>query len=188
MIGLFEESITHAVMITGFVLIMMLVIEYLNIFSGGLWQRGFRGSRMKQYILAGLLGVTPGCLGAFVVVALYSHRIVSIGAVVTAMIATSGDEAFIMFSMIPKTALFLSFILLLVGLIAGFFTDMSFGKQASNLDACPQEFEFHAEEECQCFPKGVIMAQWRHCSLPRGMLAIALVLFIFGSASNGSMP
>jgi uncharacterized membrane protein (GlpM family) len=166
------------------VFIMMLVIEYLNILSGGLWQRGFQGSRMKQYLLAGLLGVTPGCLGAFAVVALYSHRVVSIGAVVTAMIATSGDEAFVMFSMIPKTALFLSLILLIVGLVAGFFTDMIFSKQTSSLESCPQEFEFHAEEECNCFPKGQIITQWQHCSLPRGVLTIVLVLFIFGLLSD----
>ncbi len=180
MITLFEESFTHAVMITGFVFMMMLVIEYVNVSTGGLWQRGFRGSRMKQYLLAGLLGVTPGCLGAFVVVALYSHRVVSIGAVVTAMIATSGDEAFVMFSMIPKTALYLSVILLLVGLVAGFITDITFGNQANIPDACHQEFEFHEEEECCCFPRGQIMAQWKRCSLPRSVLSIILVLFIFG--------
>jgi hypothetical protein len=188
MIGLFEESFTHAVMITGFVFIMMLVIEYLNVLTGGLWQRGFQGSRVKQYLLAGLLGVTPGCLGAFAVVALYSHRVVSIGAVVTAMIATSGDEAFIMFSMVPKTALILSVILLIVGLVAGFLTDLTFGKQAGSLDACSQEFEFHVEEECHCFPKDRIIAQWRQCSLPRGVLAIVLVLFIFGLLSGQIGP
>lgn len=188
LITLFEESFTHAVMITGFVFMMMLVIEYLNVFTGGLLQRGFRGSRMKQYLLAGLLGVTPGCLGAFAVVALYSHRVVSIGAVVTAMIATSGDEAFIMFSMIPKTALFLSVILLLVGLVAGFLTDMTFGKQASSLEACSQEFEFHTAEECHCFPIGRIIAQWRQCSLPRGVLATVLALFIFGLISGQIGP
>ena len=32
---------------------------------------------------------------------MYSHRVLSLGAVVTAMIATSGDEAFVMLAMIP---------------------------------------------------------------------------------------
>ena len=184
MVVLIQESFAHAVMITGFVFVMMLVIEYLNVLSGGLWQEGFQGSRVKQYLLAGLLGVTPGCLGAFAVVALYSHRLVSMGAVVTAMIATSGDEAFVMFSMVPKTALILSLILLLIGLAAGFLTDLIFGKEAGSIEACPHEFESHAEEECHCFPKGLIMAQWRQCSLPRGVLAIGLALFIFGMLSG----
>lgn len=175
-------------MITGFVFIMMLVIEYLNVLTGGLWQKGFQGSRLKQYLLAGLLGVTPGCLGAFAVVALYSHRVVSIGAVVTAMIATSGDEAFVMFSMIPKTALFLSLILLLIGLVAGLLTDMIIGRKTRALDTCPHEFEFHSEAECQCFPKGQIMEQWRHCSLARAVLTGVLMLFVFGLVSGRIGP
>jgi hypothetical protein len=185
---LIQQSFTDAIMITGFVFIMMLVIEYLNVLTGGLWQQGFQGSRLKQYLLAGLLGVIPGCLGAFAVVALYSHRVVSIGAVVAAMIATSGDEAFVMFSLIPKAALLLSVILLLVGLVAGFLTDLTFGKQLSSLDACPQEFTFHTEKECLCFPKGLIMAQWRQWSLPRGVLSLILVLFIFGLLSSQIGP
>jgi hypothetical protein len=185
---LIQQSFTDAIMITGFVFIMMLVIEYLNVLTGGLWQQGFQGSRLKQYLLAGLLGVIPGCLGAFAVVALYSHRVVSIGAVVAAMIATSGDEAFVMFSLIPKAALLLSVILLLVGLVAGFLTDLTFGKQLGSLDACPQEFTFHTEKECLCFPKGLIMAQWRQCSLPRGVLSLVLVLFIFGLLSSQIGP
>ena len=143
---------------------------------------------MKQYLLAGLLGVTPGCLGAFAVVALYSHRIVSMGAVVAAMIATSGDEAFVMFAMIPKTALVLSVILLLVGLVAGFLTDMILGGQAAGREVCRQEFEYHVEDECNCFPKGQIMAQWQHCSLPRGVLTIVLTLFIFALLSGQIGP
>jgi len=36
--------------------------------------------------------VSPGCIGAFAVVSLYMHRMVTPSAVVAAMIATSGDE------------------------------------------------------------------------------------------------
>ena len=52
-------------------------------------------------MLGAFLGVIPGCLGAFAAVSLYSHRNLSFGALVAAMIATSGDEAFVMFSMFP---------------------------------------------------------------------------------------
>jgi hypothetical protein len=89
----------HALMITGFVLIMMLVIKYINVQTRGTWQRMLRQSRFGQYLLGAFLGVVPGCLGAFTVVSLYSHRTVSFGALVAAMVATSGDEAFLMFSM-----------------------------------------------------------------------------------------
>ena len=81
----------HALMITSFVLMMMLLIEYINVQTRGEWQKSLKKSRFGQYFLAAFLGVVPGCLGAFTVVSLYSHRMVSFGALVAAMIATSGD-------------------------------------------------------------------------------------------------
>ena len=85
----------HALMITSFVLIMMLLIEYINVQTRGTWQQLLRKSRAGQLVLGAALGATPGCLGAFTVVSLYSHRAVSFGALVAAMVATSGDEAFV---------------------------------------------------------------------------------------------
>ena len=98
-------------MITSFVLIMMLLIEYLNVQTRGDWQQMLRRSRLGQNLLGTVLGVTPGCLGAYTVVSLYSHRAVGFSALVAAMIATSGDEAFVMFSMFPLQALWLSALL-----------------------------------------------------------------------------
>jgi hypothetical protein len=95
----------HALMITSFVLIMMLLIEYINVQTRGSWQLALRRSRFGQYVLGAFLGVVPGCLGAFTAVSLYSHRNLSFGALVATMIATSGDEAFVMFTLFPLKAL-----------------------------------------------------------------------------------
>lgn len=70
----------HAMMITSFVLIMMLLIEYINVHTRGSWQQILQKTRFGQYVLGAVLGVIPGCLGAFTVVSLYSHRTVSFGA------------------------------------------------------------------------------------------------------------
>lgn len=70
MISILQQTTTRAIMITGFVFMMMVIIEYLNVMSRGVWQRGLRGSRLRQYLLASFLGATPGCLGAFTVVSL----------------------------------------------------------------------------------------------------------------------
>lgn len=128
MLSFLPYTATHAIMITGFVFMMMLVIEYLNVISRGVWQRGLRGGRWRQYLLASLLGATPGCLGAFTVVSLYTHREVTLGALVVAMIATSGDESFVMLSLIPKQAPLVFVTLFLIGLAAGYVTDLLFEK------------------------------------------------------------
>ncbi|GAH54324.1 unnamed protein product [marine sediment metagenome] len=111
--------LNHAIMITGFVFVMMLVIEYINVQTNGIWQNKISGSKWRQYIFAAMLGAIPGCLGAFTVVALFSHRMLSFGAIVAAMIATSGDEAFVMFAMFPQKAALITVIILIIGILAG---------------------------------------------------------------------
>jgi hypothetical protein len=179
MISFLPHTITHAIMITGFVSIMMVVIEYLNIVSQGVWQRGLRGGRWRQYLLAAFLGATPGCLGAFTVVSLYLHREVTLGAVVVAMVATSGDESFVMLSMIPKQAPLIFTILFCIGLAAGFVTDVFFSEKADQQAACHNKFDIHEEDICHCFPWGRLREQWAPCSSTRGILGGTLLIFLF---------
>ena len=64
---------------------MMLVIEYLNVLTSGTWQARLARNRWGQYVEAAVLGATPGCLGAFMAVGMCSHRMLTVGAVVTAV-------------------------------------------------------------------------------------------------------
>ena len=77
------------------------MIEYLNVATRGNWQHKLSKSKVGQYLLGVILGIIPGCLGAYTVVSLYTHGVVSFGSLVAAMIATSGDEAYIMLSLFP---------------------------------------------------------------------------------------
>lgn len=175
-----------AIMITGFVLVMMLVIEYLNVLSAGKWQDRLAGHVWGQYVLGALLGVVPGCLGAFTAVAMYSHGVLTLGAVVTTMIAASGDEAFVMLALIPKQALLLMGVLFLLGLTVGALVDVAGGRRRTRVvGIC---LEVHASDRCECFPRGRILAQWRRCSPARGTLATALALFLLGVLSGQLGP
>ncbi|MCK4657076.1 MAG: arsenic efflux protein, partial [candidate division Zixibacteria bacterium] len=163
---------------------MMLVIEYANVLSKGLWQDRVANRKIAQYLLAVLLGATPGCLGAFAVVAMYSHRVVSLGALVAAMIATSGDEAFVMFALFPETALMLTGILIVLGVLGGWLTDVLVSKRVVAKYKMCDKIEIHNLDVCECFPRGRILKQWRELSLARGVLMSALFLFAFGLASG----
>jgi hypothetical protein len=165
-------------MITGFVGVMMLVIEYVNVLTQGRWQERISRRRWGQYLLASLLGATPGCLGAFAVVAMYAHRTLSVGAVVAAMVATAGDESFVMFAMIPGTALPLHGILFLLGMVSGALTDAILGRRLTSRLSCETDLVVHEEEHCACFPRGTILTQWKRCSSTRGMLSLSLALFL----------
>jgi hypothetical protein len=188
MLNLISQNVNQALMITAFVFMMMIAVEYLNVLTGGIWQQAFRGSPWKQYLLAGLLGATPGCLGAFTVVALYSHRVVGLGALVAAMIATSGDESFVMFAMLPKQALFIHLLLFVIGCVAGLLADSFLKGLAPAPSSCPKKLELHTSEECRCFSAREIIGQWRNCTLARASLAAALLLFLVALLFNQAGP
>jgi hypothetical protein len=178
------ENIYHillnAIMITGFVFVMMLVIEYINVQSHGLWQKSLSGSKWKQYIMAGMLGAIPGCLGAFTVVALFSHRLVSFGAVVAAMIATSGDEAFVMFAMFPQKAILLTVIILIIGIVAGYFSDKLVASGKFSEKFSKHHFPLHSEDQCNCFQKDKLLHYLFNPSLQRVILIFFILLLMVG--------
>ena len=174
----------HAVMITSFVLMMMLFIEYINVQTKGEWQKSLKKSRAGQYLLAASLGVLPGCLGAFSVVSLYSHKMVSFGALVAVMIATSGDEAFVMFSMFPQTALWINLILFLVAILVAFIVDILFKNGEFFQKHLSHEFEIHQEESCHCFSKRGIFRQLREITFTRALLLTLFSLFLLGIISS----
>lgn len=173
------QIFTRTIMITSFVLMMMLIIDYLNVQSKGVWNKKLKEKPYSQIIFAAFLGVIPGCLGAFTVVSLFTHRVVSFAALVTAMIATFGDEAFVMFAMMPEKALLLSLIVFTVAIITGFL--IQFGaKYFSKKEEDTFGFEYHDEEKkCNCFPKGELIAQLKSMGWERVLLITSLLLFSF---------
>jgi hypothetical protein len=166
-----EHSVDHTIMISSFVFVMMLIIEYVNIQSHGLFQTKIQQSKLRQYVLAGLLGVLPGCLGSFTVVALYSHGVLSFGALVTTMIATAGDESFIMLGMIPEMALILFPLLFVVGILSGWFIDKFFNFSKGN-----RKFEIHPGQECKCFSIKQFKSNFRDLTLQRGVLIVLVIM------------
>ena len=120
LIDIFRNSI----LITGLVVVMMMMIESLNIESKGMIFKGLRKTKIGQVVIAALLGSIPGCMGGFATVSLYTHRMFSFGALVAMMIASSGDEAFIMLAMIPKQALMLFVILFVIAVVVGILVDL----------------------------------------------------------------
>ena len=132
----------NSILITGLVLIMMLMIEYFNIHSHGRWFAKIQDSKLKQILLGSLLGLVPGCIGGFAAVSLYTHRLLTLGALVAMMISSSGDEAFIIMAMIPREGLILFGILFVIAIITGIIVDYVIYKKPQG-DLCPDNFEIH---------------------------------------------
>lgn len=174
----------HAVMITGFVFAMMLVIEYINVQSKGLWKRFLIGKPWRQYVFAGILGAIPGCLGAFTVTTLFSHRLLSFGAIVATMIATSGDEAFVMFAMMPDKALWITLSLLGLGIIAGYVTDKLKLEKRLIPNFPENDLPLHQEEHCDCTPKKETIQHLLKPSVHR-LVMMVIILFLLIAVATG---
>ena len=136
------DILRNSILITGLVVIMMMMIESLNIESKGLFFKGLRKTKIGQVVIAALLGSVPGCMGGFATVSLYTHRMFSFGALVAMMIASSGDEAFVMLAMIPEQALILFVILFIIAIVVGIATDLIH----SSMHA--KECDKHDHEDC----------------------------------------
>jgi len=113
----------EAVTITIFVFSMMVLVDWLNVRSRGGMTTALRGRKWREYMISSFLGSTPGCLGSFMNVSLYVHGLIGFGALVGGMIATSGDEAYVMLSLFPGKALVLFGGLFLSGIVFGAIAD-----------------------------------------------------------------
>ncbi len=126
----------------------MILIEYVNVKTSGEWILLVKQKHWLQILLAAFLGWIPGCVGMFAVVSLYTHRLVTFGALLAASIATFGDEAFLMFSLIPEQTLFLSLLFIVLAVIAGYITDICYRKQYQ-LHAEDYHLQLHAEDNAE---------------------------------------
>ena len=183
------EIIRNSVLITGLVVIMMMMIESLNIESKGLVFKGLRKTKAGQVVIAALLGSVPGCMGGFATVSLYTHRMFSFGALVAMMIASSGDEAFIMLAMIPQQAIILFAILLVIAIIVGIGIDLIWDRKhrlsctkhdhsdCGPETECKEGFEVHEGKES-------IRDGKRHFGWHRIAMFVGLALFIAALATG----
>ena len=185
---LFLDVLRNSVLITGLVMIMMLMIEYVNIHSHGKWFSKLRQNRFGQVVLGAGLGIIPGCMGGFATVSMYSHKLLSFGALIAMMIASSGDEAFVMFAMIPKQALLLMGVLFVLAILVGWLVDNLPFIDARGHDikgrhkGCEEGYQIHEEDEDAESDDKPTLLNLRHASAERIALLLGVILFIVALA------
>jgi len=178
---LFFDVLKNSVLITGLVMVMLLLIEYIHVYTKGRSFARLKKRPLPQIGLAALLGLIPGCIGGFAAVSLYSHGIVTFGALIAMMISTLGDEAFVLFAALPKTALLLTALLLLLAILIGWLTDTLY---KSRQVPCTEEahYTLHQEDGCAHGTDGSIwgnfMCNMITISLKRAVILTVLLAFV----------
>ncbi len=176
---IFVEVLRNSILITGLVIIMMLMIEYFNIHSKGKWFLKIKNSPVKQVLMSAGLGLIPGCIGGFAAVSLYTHRLISFGALVAMMICSSGDEAFVILAMIPEQGLILFGILFIIAIVSGVLIDKFFVKK-NNIQLCADDYEYHSTED-NSIPSIFKLSSYKALKRPskyRVILLLGILAFI----------
>ncbi|MBK7630320.1 MAG: arsenic efflux protein [Ignavibacteriales bacterium] len=148
MIDTILKIVKESIQISLLVAVMMILVDLINVVTKNKLESFFINARkFKQYILASLIGTVPGCICGFTNVSLYIHGLISFGALSGAMIAVSGDEAFVMLAMFPKDAIILFFILFVIGIFSGWLIDIIVKKyKISTCENC-KEMVTHPKEK-----------------------------------------
>ena len=165
-------------MVSGFVLFLMLIIEYINVQTKGKWSNPIKKSRWLQMFIAIFFCITPGCAGVFTVVSLYTHNIINFSALLSGSIATLGDEAFIMLSASPVLALKIAASVIIIAIIVGVLFNLFVKSKPKQLIV--KHFETHEDECCSTKPTLYsIKLQLQKFTFARAMLLMVLIFILF---------
>ncbi len=111
------------IQVTVFVGAVLMIFGYVNFKLSGRLVEKIGSSKKTQPIIGSLLGLTPGCGGAIFVMPLFPQGVVSFGTVVATLIATMGDSAFVLMSVMPVKYLWVSLFSFIVAIITGYIVD-----------------------------------------------------------------
>ena len=122
-------DLTRALVTDAYVQVSAFVAVTLSIFYFSEHKFNFNlGKFLKesskiQIPISAMLGATPGCGGAVVVVAAYTSGNVSFGAVIATLTATMGDAAFLLIAVRPDIAILVLTLTLIAGIITGYIAE-----------------------------------------------------------------
>src|SRR5690554_3593918 len=111
------------IQVTVFVGAVLLIFGYVDFLLSGRLVQKIEQSKKLQPVIGSLLGLTPGCGGAIFVMPLFPRGQVSFGTVVATLIATMGDSAFVLMTVMPKQYILVSIISFVVAIITGYVVD-----------------------------------------------------------------
>ena len=115
--------------VTVFVAAMVLLFSWLQYVTAGRFVTWIRENRRLQPVIGALMGLTPGCGGAIIVMPMYARGYVTYGTVIATLIATLGDAAFVLIGAIFQDSAYITPVIavhvtsFIVGVVWGYGVD-----------------------------------------------------------------
>ena len=132
-------SLKAAFKISLIIFFLMIISEYLVTRYKDQIIRLMLKNKRTGYILSSLFGTLPGCTGVFAMDSLYMAGYLSFGGIIAALVATMGDETFLLISLAVNGTISMDIIIMLIssmfvlGIVAGFLADIAVKKTGLKL-------------------------------------------------------
>ena len=116
--------------VTVFVAAMVLLFSWLQYITAGKFVDVIRANTRWQPVIGALMGITPGCGGAIVMMPMYARGYVTYGTVIATLIATLGDAAFVLIGAAVTDSSFIAPVIavhvisFIVGIFWGYLVDV----------------------------------------------------------------
>lgn len=123
--------------VTVFVAAMVLLFSWLQYITAGKFVDTIRSNKRWQPVIGAIMGITPGCGGAIVMMPMYTRGYVTYGTVIATLIATLGDAAFVLIGAALTDSSFVAPVIA-VHLIS-FLVGISWGYLVDALRVTPQQ-------------------------------------------------
>ena len=94
--------------VTVFVAAMILLFSWLQFITAGRFVVWIRENRSLQPVIGAMMGLTPGCGGAIIVMPMYARGYVTYGTVIATLVATLGDAAFVLIGAVFQDSSYLT--------------------------------------------------------------------------------
>ncbi|HHY10647.1 MAG TPA: arsenic efflux protein [Firmicutes bacterium] len=164
------------IQVTVFVGAVLLLFGYVDYLLSGRLIKSIEQAKKIQPIIGALLGLTPGCGGAILVMPLFPRGSVSFGTITATLIATMGDSAFVLMTALPKHYLLVSLFSFIVAVIVGYLVDLLpigdylLEKYRARQKSAAEVAKAHKKQDHSHFKRetGVAHAKWQHIGHSEG--------------------
>lgn len=147
-----ESVVCQSIVITFFVLTMIILVEYINVLTSGKGNQFLNKNYHAQIIFSAIFGILPGCFGSYAISSLFTHNVIGFGALIANLIATTGDEAFFMYAMMPQKAILITIILFVLAIFVGYITHFVSKKKDNHYYLTDiHQFEVHNHHQKDSF-------------------------------------
>jgi len=150
--SVFLDSLNESLVIILIIFSLMVIVELFTLKYKDKLISFAKKNDFLRFVIASLFGILPGCTGTFVMDGLYMAGLLGFGGLMATLIATSGDEAFLIVSLATKGEISWTIVLILMSTlfllgIIGAYLARAFIK-TSNMKFCKKcSIDYHKGEE-----------------------------------------